>query len=74
MRIDLTALSSLDGFGRRGQEVPSNGEREEAMKVANDEMRFSAPLYTVAEAARFLGVPTSTLSTWAKGYVRRPHT
>lgn len=42
------------------------------MKAANDEMRFSAPLYTVAEAARFLGVPTSTLSTWARGYVRRP--
>jgi len=42
------------------------------MKETNDEMRFSAPLYTVAEAARFLGVPTSTLSTWAKGYVRRP--
>jgi uncharacterized protein (DUF433 family) len=35
-------------------------------------MRFEAPLYTVAEAARFLGVPTSTLATWAKGYVRRP--
>lgn len=34
--------------------------------------RFTAPLYTVAEAARFLGVPTSTFSTWAKGYVRRP--
>jgi uncharacterized protein (DUF433 family) len=30
------------------------------------------PLYTVAEAARFLGVPTSTFTTWAKGYVRRP--
>jgi uncharacterized protein (DUF433 family) len=37
-----------------------------------DDLRFSAPLYTVAEAARFLGVPTSTFSTWAKGYVRRP--
>lgn len=34
--------------------------------------RFTAPLYTAAEAARFLGVPTSTLVTWAKGYVRRP--
>ncbi|MGH3048968.1 MAG: DUF433 domain-containing protein [Gaiellaceae bacterium] len=30
------------------------------------------PLYTVAEAARFLGVPPSTFSTWARGYVRRP--
>jgi uncharacterized protein (DUF433 family) len=34
--------------------------------------RFAVPLYTVAEAARFLGVPTSTFATWAKGYVRRP--
>jgi uncharacterized protein (DUF433 family) len=34
--------------------------------------RFAVPRYTVAEAARFLGVPTSTFSTWAKGYVRRP--
>jgi uncharacterized protein (DUF433 family) len=34
--------------------------------------RFAAPLDTAAEAARFLGVPTSTLSTWARGYVRRP--
>ncbi len=36
------------------------------------DMRFTAPLYTLAEAARFLGVPTSTFGTWAKGYVRRP--
>ncbi|MGH3109769.1 MAG: DUF433 domain-containing protein [Gaiellaceae bacterium] len=42
------------------------------MKARNGNMRFEAPLYTVAEAARFLGVPTSTLTTWAKGYVRRP--
>lgn len=34
--------------------------------------RFDIPLYTVAEAARFLGVPTSTFATWAKGYVRQP--
>lgn len=42
------------------------------MKAQNGDLRFEAPLYTVAEAARFLGVPTSTLATWAKGYVRRP--
>lgn len=34
--------------------------------------RFTVPRYTAAEAARFLGVPTSTFATWAKGYVRRP--
>lgn len=42
------------------------------MKTRDGDMRFAAPLYTTAEAARFLGVPTSTLSTWAKGYERRP--
>ncbi len=42
------------------------------MKAAKVDMRFNAQLYTVAEAARFLGVPTSTFSTWARGYVRRP--
>lgn len=36
------------------------------------DIRFAAPLYTLAEAARFLGVPVSTFTTWAKGYVRRP--
>lgn len=36
------------------------------------DMRFTAPLYTLAEAARFLGVPTSTFGTWARGYIRRP--
>jgi len=34
--------------------------------------RFTEPLYTVAEAARFVAVPASTLGTWSKGYVRRP--
>ncbi|WP_420435479.1 DUF433 domain-containing protein [Candidatus Poriferisocius sp.] len=29
------------------------------------------PLYTIGEAARILDVPTSTLASWAKGYVRR---
>ncbi len=33
--------------------------------------RFGTPLYTVAEAAHFLGVPDSTFRSWAKGYVRR---
>jgi uncharacterized protein (DUF433 family) len=30
--------------------------------------RFEAPLYTVAEAARFLGVPASSFGNWARGY------
>ncbi len=41
------------------------------MKATRDR-RFTEPVYTVAEAARFLGVPPSTLGTWSKGYVRRP--
>lgn len=30
--------------------------------------RFNDPLYTVAEAARYLGVPDSTLQSWVHGY------
>ena len=35
--------------------------------------RFSTALYTVGEAARYLDVPASTLTTWAHGYRRHPH-
>ncbi|MEZ5380188.1 MAG: DUF433 domain-containing protein [Microthrixaceae bacterium] len=41
------------------------------MTVVDRELRFDVPLYSVAEAARFLGVPNSTFSSWARGYVRR---
>jgi uncharacterized protein (DUF433 family) len=34
------------------------------------DLRFEIPLYTVAEAARLLGVPTSTFVSWARGYKR----
>ncbi len=34
--------------------------------------RFTVPLYTVSEAASYLGVPRSTFDTWVRGYVRRP--
>lgn len=33
------------------------------------DIRFDEPLYTVAEAARVIDVPSSTLATWTKGYV-----
>jgi uncharacterized protein (DUF433 family) len=33
--------------------------------------RFTTPLYTVAEGARYLRVPASTLSSWSHGYTRR---
>ena len=40
--------------------------------MAENDIRFDVPLYTVAEAARAVGVPPTTFATWAKGYVRRP--
>jgi uncharacterized protein (DUF433 family)/transposase-like protein len=33
--------------------------------------RFGLPLYTVAEAARYLDIPDSTLRSWTHGYRRR---
>lgn len=33
--------------------------------------RFFAPLYTVADAARYLDVPSTTLATWTHGYRRQ---
>lgn len=41
------------------------------MLTTIDKTRFEVPLYTVAEAARIVDVPASTLATWAKGYVRK---
>jgi len=35
------------------------------------ELVFDVPLYTAADAARILGVPTSTFAAWAKGYTKR---
>jgi hypothetical protein len=34
-------------------------------------VRFDVPLYTLTEAARYLDVPPSTLTAWAKGYRRQ---
>lgn len=39
-----------------------------------DDPRFTKPLYSIAETARYVGMPSSTLASWAKGYTRRfPH-
>ncbi|HET6950125.1 MAG TPA: DUF433 domain-containing protein [Acidimicrobiales bacterium] len=39
-----------------------------------DDRRFTQPLYTVTGAARLVGMPPSTLASWAKGYEHRfPH-
>lgn len=40
-------------------------------KVDGSPDRFRAALYTVPEAAGYLGVPVSTFRSWAHGYVRR---
>lgn len=40
------------------------------MDDATRDFRFDAPLYSLTEAARYLDVPSSTFSSWAKGYVR----
>lgn len=36
-----------------------------------DDIRFSTPLYSVAQAARLVGMPPSTLRTWARGYEKQ---
>lgn len=38
--------------------------------TAENDVRFTVPLYTSAEAARYLGVPASTFGSWARGYRR----
>lgn len=42
------------------------------MTTKTDDLRFKTPLYTLTEAARFLGVPPTTFATWAHGYERHP--
>jgi hypothetical protein len=39
--------------------------------MAELQRRFTVPLYSMSEAARYLGVPASTFRTWGRGYVRR---
>lgn len=41
-------------------------------RPVNVDLRFDVPLYTLAEAARALGVPATTFTTWARGYQRHP--
>ena len=40
------------------------------MARTRDERRYSVPLYSTAEAARYLDVPPSTLRAWVRGYPR----
>lgn len=39
--------------------------------TVRDPIRFSVPLYTVADAARIVAVPSSTLGAWVNGYTHR---
>jgi uncharacterized protein (DUF433 family) len=48
-----------------------NGTTEGGSALAHDRLRFETPLYTVADAARIVDVPFSTLTSWAKGYVMK---
>jgi uncharacterized protein (DUF433 family) len=52
-------------------EQPWSMMDREVVHTARNDIRFDVPLYTVSEAAHALGVPSTTLSTWAFGYVRR---
>ena len=54
-------------ISERGNERPVStlGERTDVLD------RFGTPLYSVPEAARYLDVPASTLTTWTHGYRRR---
>jgi uncharacterized protein (DUF433 family) len=36
----------------------------------DQDIRFTEPLYTLTEAARYLAVPPNTFTTWAEGYTR----
>jgi uncharacterized protein (DUF433 family) len=40
--------------------------------MTETDVRFSIPLYTQSEAARYLDMPASTFRTWTQGYERRP--
>ncbi|MDA8045702.1 MAG: hypothetical protein M0Z30_10775 [Actinomycetota bacterium] len=46
--------------------------QDRAMESATTiDSRFDVPLYTPTEAARAVGVPSTTFATWANGYTRR---
>ncbi len=47
-------------------------EREVELTIERDRDRFEKPLYTVSEAAAYVGVPRSTFDTWVQDYRRHP--
>lgn len=59
-----------EGAGRRvtAEVMGPAGRLREVATATEEDVRFAVPLYTMAEAARYLGVPASTFRTWVKGY------
>jgi hypothetical protein len=51
--------------------APVDAPKEFSLTTSPDS-RFTKPLYSVSEAAAYVGVPRSTFDTWARGYERRP--
>lgn len=56
----------------RSRSDQSEWRAQVSLTAKSTDGRFDVPLYTVAEAARALGVPAPTFTTWARGYERRP--
>lgn len=44
---------------------------EEVTSADSTDFRFGIPLYTQPQAARAVGVSSTTLANWAKGYVHQ---
>ena len=66
--MDLYGIVRLCSLGLRRGELALGLVDERAGELD----RFGTALYTVREAARFLDVPESTLSSWAHGYRNHP--
>jgi uncharacterized protein (DUF433 family) len=50
--------------------LPRRISKEVSPIARSSDPRFSKPLYTVSEAASYVGVPRSTFATWMHGYVK----
>lgn len=50
-----------------GTDVEPVHSSHDAVAMPNHDVRFSVPLFTSAEAARYLDVPSSTFASWVRG-------
>jgi uncharacterized protein (DUF433 family) len=55
-----------------GATLNSPGSTPRRLTIIRSTDRFETPLYSVSEAARYVGVPATTFTTWLKGYARQP--